>query len=170
MVERRKRSNSIQTSWDSYIRSNLWLPSPREAPKPQSSQLPSQEAIMAEMSIAFSISLKLSLTRNKETTSSLKMATHSSVLAWRIPGTGEPGGLPSLGSHRLDDWSDLAAAVSLKSPHLTFCHVYSSDMSLLTNQLTKSIAISASSTTQVQNPAVFQTLRDDQTTAIIPGK
>ena len=30
-----------------------------------------------------------------------KMATHSSVLAWRIPGTGEPGGLPSLGSHRV---------------------------------------------------------------------
>ena len=29
-----------------------------------------------------------------------KMATHSSVLAWRIAGTGEPGGLPSLGSHR----------------------------------------------------------------------
>ena len=28
-------------------------------------------------------------------------ATHSSVLAWRIPGTGEPGGLPSLGSHRV---------------------------------------------------------------------
>ena len=30
-----------------------------------------------------------------------EMATHSSVLAWRIPGTGEPGGLPSLGSHRI---------------------------------------------------------------------
>ena len=29
------------------------------------------------------------------------MATHSSVLTWRIPGTGEPGGLPSLGSHRV---------------------------------------------------------------------
>ena len=39
-----------------------------------------------------------------------EMATHSSVLAWRIPGTGEPGGLPSMGSHRLGhDWSDLAA-------------------------------------------------------------
>ena len=35
------------------------------------------------------------------------MATHSSVLAWRIPGTGEPGGLPSMGSHRVGhDWSD----------------------------------------------------------------
>ena len=30
-----------------------------------------------------------------------EMATHSSVLAWRIPGTGKPGGLPSLGSHRV---------------------------------------------------------------------
>ena len=41
------------------------------------------------------------------------MATHSSVLAWRIPGTGEPGGLPSVGSHRVGhDWSDLAAAAA----------------------------------------------------------
>ena len=40
-----------------------------------------------------------------------EMATHSSVLARRIPGTGEPGGLPSVGSHRVGhDWSDLAAA------------------------------------------------------------
>ena len=40
-----------------------------------------------------------------------EMATHSSVLAWRIPGTGEPGGLPSMGSHRVGhDWSDLAAS------------------------------------------------------------
>ena len=39
-----------------------------------------------------------------------EMATHSSVLAWRIPGTGKPGGLPSLGSHRVGhDWSDSAA-------------------------------------------------------------
>ena len=38
-------------------------------------------------------------------------ATHSSVLAWRIPGTGEPGGLPSMGSHRVGhDCSDLEAA------------------------------------------------------------
>ena len=42
-----------------------------------------------------------------------EMATHSSVLAWRIPGTGEPGGLPSMGSHRVEhDWSDLAAAAA----------------------------------------------------------
>ena len=39
-----------------------------------------------------------------------EMATHSSILAWRIPGTGEPGGLPSMGLHRVGHgWSDLAA-------------------------------------------------------------
>ena len=43
-------------------------------------------------------------------------ATHSSVLAWRIPGTGEPGGLPSMGLHRVGhDWSDLAAAAAASS-------------------------------------------------------
>ena len=42
-----------------------------------------------------------------------EMATHSSVLAWRIPGMAEPGGLPSMGSHRVGhDWSDLAVATS----------------------------------------------------------
>ena len=40
---------------------------------------------------------------------------HSSVLAWRIPGMGEPGGLPSMGSHRVGhNWSDLAAAAAVK--------------------------------------------------------
>ena len=42
-----------------------------------------------------------------------EMATHSSVLAWRIPGTGEPGGLTSTGLHRAGlNWSDLAAKVN----------------------------------------------------------
>ena len=41
------------------------------------------------------------------------MATHSSVLDWRIPGTEEPDGLPSMGSHRVGhNWSDLAAAAA----------------------------------------------------------
>ena len=45
-----------------------------------------------------------------------EMATHCSVLAWRIPGTGEPGGLPSMGSHRVGhNWSDLAAAAAYKN-------------------------------------------------------
>ena len=50
------------------------------------------------------------------------MAPYSSVLAWRVPGTGEPGGLLSMGSHRVGhDWSDLAGAaagcISLSSSH-----------------------------------------------------
>ena len=55
-----------------------------------------------------------------------EMATHSSVLAWRIPGMGEPGGLPSMGSHRVGhDWSDLAAAAAaIVSLDLMF-HVFS---------------------------------------------
>ena len=45
-----------------------------------------------------------------------EMATHSSVLAWRISGMGEPGGLPSMGSHRVGhDWSDLAATAAICS-------------------------------------------------------
>ena len=55
------------------------------------------------------------------------MATHSSVLAWRIPGTGEPGGLPSMGSHRVGhDSSDLAAAAAVGKAsvhdHQSFLH------------------------------------------------
>ena len=42
-----------------------------------------------------------------------EMTTHSSVLAWRIPGMAEPGGLPPMGSHRVGhDWSDLATAAA----------------------------------------------------------
>ena len=49
-----------------------------------------------------------------------EMATHSSVLAWRVPGTGEPGGLPSMGSHRVGhDWSDLADTHTY-----TYIHTY----------------------------------------------
>ena len=59
-----------------------------------------------------------------------EMATHSSVLAWRIPGTGEPGGLPSMGSHRVGhDWSDLAAATRVGvgvKVDLRWIHLFSS--------------------------------------------
>ena len=49
-----------------------------------------------------------------------KMATHSSVLAWRVPGMGEPGGLLSMGSHRVGhDWSNLAAAWRPTTPSRT---------------------------------------------------
>ena len=53
------------------------------------------------------------------------MAAHSSVLAWRIPGTREPGGLPSLGLHRVGhDWSNLAAAAAaadMNQPWVYMC-------------------------------------------------
>ena len=56
--------------------------------------------------------------------------THSSVLAWRILGTGEPGGLPSMGSHRVGhDWSDLAVAADFKDfpiNHLTKINLHKS--------------------------------------------
>ena len=46
------------------------------------------------------------------------MVTHSSVLAWRIPGTGDPGGLPSMGLHRVGhNWSNLAAAAEEERVH-----------------------------------------------------
>ena len=47
------------------------------------------------------------------------MATHSSVLAWRVPGTGEPSGLPSMGSRRVGHyWSDLALALTFYTVRL----------------------------------------------------
>ena len=61
------------------------------------------------------------------------MATHSNTLAWRIPGTEEPSGLPSMGSYRVGhNWSDLAAAAagskgcSQVSPELTHSHQHPS--------------------------------------------
>ena len=57
------------------------------------------------------------------------MAIHSIVLAWSIPGTGEPCGLPSMGSHRVGhDWDDLAVAVFRENVdflkiNLVFCSI-----------------------------------------------
>ena len=56
-----------------------------------------------------------------------EMATHSSILAWRIPGTGEPCGLLSMGSHRVGhDWGDLAAAALDFNYYVNWCfkHIY----------------------------------------------
>ena len=57
-----------------------------------------------------------------------EMATHSSILAWRIPGIEEPGGLRSMGLHRVrHNWSDLAAvaAASMTAKYLQslYCHI-----------------------------------------------
>ena len=60
------------------------------------------------------------------------MATYSSTLAWRIPGMGEPGGLLSMGSHRVGhDWSDLAAAAAavVGSWHLEFPRIAAHSLS-----------------------------------------
>ena len=55
-----------------------------------------------------------------------EMATHSSVLAWRIPGMGKPGGLPSMGLHRVGhNWSDLAAAAAAAAWSVTITSLYS---------------------------------------------
>ena len=52
------------------------------------------------------------------------MATHSSVLAWRIPGTEEPVGLPSMGSHRVGhDWCDLAAVFLINKHKALFSNI-----------------------------------------------
>ena len=60
------------------------------------------------------------------------MATHSSVLAWRIPGMGKPGGLPSMGSHRVGhDWSDLAAAAVYTIPHKNYLSFMKKDVIII---------------------------------------
>ena len=67
-----------------------------------------------------------------------EMATHSSILAWRIPETGESGGLPSLGSHRVrQDWSDLAAAGHAENSINDISFVAHSDL-VMENRLQKS--------------------------------
>ena len=63
-----------------------------------------------------------------------EMATHSTALAWRISGIGEPGGLPSMGLHRVrHDWSNLAAAVfhCIYIPYLLYLFIYWWTFSLL---------------------------------------
>ena len=50
------------------------------------------------------------------------MATHSGVLAWRIPGTGEPGGLPSMGSHRVRHTEEAQQQQQQQQQQLPFPH------------------------------------------------
>ena len=65
-----------------------------------------------------------------------EMATHSSVLAWRISGTGEPGGLPSMGSHRVGhDWSDLVAGDGERQGSLVCCSPWGREKSDTTEQV-----------------------------------
>ena len=68
------------------------------------------------------------------------MATHSSVLAWRIPGTGKPGGLPSMGLHRIGhDLSDLAAICIPISSEKTFPTVLANELHFVGSSLIWSI-------------------------------
>ena len=103
------------------------------------------------------------------------MATYSSVLAWRIPGTGEPGGLPSMGSHRVGhDWSDVAKAAELDTTErlnwtvLTWDHIpfffphvwgrfsWSGKRKLLKNKGWARTALGFPSGKAVQNPTAIQ--------------
>ena len=60
-----------------------------------------------------------------------EMATHSSILAWRIPGMGAPGGLPSMRSHRVrHDWSELTAAAAGLTPDLNLVLLFHSRLLL----------------------------------------
>ena len=91
------------------------------------------------------------------------MATHSSVLAWRIPGAGDPGGLPSMGSHRVGrDWTALtaaAAAAGLESviPRNQHClrAPPASDDSKAAHQWLRSTAVLPGSRFQVASAALW---------------
>ena len=64
-----------------------------------------------------------------------EMATHTNVLAWRIPGMGNPGGLPSIESHRVGhDWRDLAAAAAVHiHKGILFSHKKEGDNAICNN-------------------------------------
>ena len=64
-----------------------------------------------------------------------EMATHTNVLAWRIPGMGNPGGLPSIESHRVGhNWSDLAAAAAVHiHKGILFSHKKEGDSEICSN-------------------------------------
>ena len=71
-----------------------------------------------------------------------EMATHSSVLAWRIPGTAEPGGLPSMGQHRVrHDWSDLAAAAAAAAGNPSHMHIAFNEFSLKPMKQTAKLSV-----------------------------
>ena len=71
------------------------------------------QSLPSSLPVSFLFNTQVNLSMSMHT-SEKEMATHSSVLAWRIPGMGEPGGLPSMGLHRVwHDWSVLAAAACI---------------------------------------------------------
>ena len=91
------------------------------------------------------------------------MAPHSSILAWRIPGMREPGGLPSMGSHRVgQDWSDLAAAtactskVKLNIVHLGFNSTWTENFQMFKLDLKKAVEQIASVCWIIEKARKFQ--------------
>ena len=60
------------------------------------------------------------------------MATHSSVLAWRIPGMGEPGGLPSMGSHRIGQVHGVAKSQTRQSDFTFTFHFHALEKDMAT--------------------------------------
>ena len=80
-----------------------------------------------------------------------EMATHSSVLAWRIPGTGEPGGLPSLGSHRVGHPTISSSVIPFSSCLQSFPASGSFPMSQLFTSGGQSIGASASASVLPMN-------------------
>ena len=92
------------------------------------------------------------------------IVTHSSVLAWKIPWTEEPGGLPSVGSHRVRyDWSDLAAAAFRK---VYFCFLYKVFIEFVTTLLLFYFGFMAASvlyycTCSPLNPYIYKTCKSN---------
>ena len=99
-----------------------------------------------------------------------EMATHSSVLAWRIPGMGEPGGLPSMGSHRVrHDWRDLAAAAT-SFPLLHWTLLYVMLLKKIMNSLGKRISLFISMSWQRGGSLMFVGLRDLELPVQVPSR
>ena len=70
------------------------------------------------------------------------MATHSSILAWRVPGIGDPGGLPSMESHRGGhNWSNLAVAAAAENGLLEVSKVYHFWSQLLENNESSTVSV-----------------------------
>ena len=63
-----------------------------------------------------------------------EMATHSSVLAWRIPGTAEPGGLPSMGLHRSIDMKRLSSSSSIRGASQKSLQMYIERLTCVTEK------------------------------------
>ena len=92
-----------------------WHPTPVLLPGKSPGRLQSMGSLRVGHDWAASLSLFTVMQWHDILSLEKEMATHSSVLAWRIPGTADPGGLLSMGSHRVrHDWSDLAADVFLE--------------------------------------------------------